>query len=94
MIVDVDESVAQDRSLPDFDVIAGVVRGLLIELESSTSAENAELVSEFLDHAEYGLAVDQLADEVRQRGVVLRADQRDRFAGVALKMGMPDPFPR
>ena len=78
-----------------YDYLAGEVRALLIAVGNRLPAEDSVLVAEFVDHAEFGVAVEWMAERVDEVGVALSHEELDWFRRLSSSMGgleLPESF--
>ncbi len=78
----------------EFDEIAREIRGLLIRLDDRLSSRDATLVAEFVDVGEFGLAVEQMADQLSEYDQPLTSDERADMLGLTERMHMTDRVAR
>jgi hypothetical protein len=64
-----------------FDELSGRVRALYIAVVDRLPKTHSDLVSEFLDHAEYGLAVEWMAARLAETQATLTDDELSTFRG-------------
>jgi hypothetical protein len=66
--------------------VAGRLRGLLVRLADRLPREQQSLIDEFIDHAEFGLALEQLADGLGEDELALATDERQDMIALAQTM--------
>ena len=71
----------------DDDRLAGEVQALLISVEPLLPQEATRRVEEFVDHAEYGVAVEFLGAVLGEAGAVLAGRNRADFRRLSATMG-------
>lgn len=77
-----------------YEETAGVLRGLLIRLGDRLPGADLRWIDEYLDANELGLALEQMADSLSERGASLRRDERSDMIALADRMEMGDRFRR
>jgi hypothetical protein len=78
---------------PDFDVLLGLLHGLLISLGPALSPDEVDEVSELLDHAELGEALRTLAWLIVEEEKVVPHASIGQIESLAIRMRMTDELP-
>jgi hypothetical protein len=71
-----------------YDDLAGRLMGALITLEDRLPPPDRRVVAEYLDYAEYGLALEHLAWATSEAKIPIRADEREQMLSIARVMGI------
>lgn len=76
-----------------FDHISGRLRGLLIGMDDRMPARDVQLISEFVDAGELGLALEQIADVLSEDEMPISASERRDMLELVDRMQMDDRVP-
>ncbi len=79
---------------PDFDELAGRIRGLLISLGGTVAFEDSAEVDELLDHAELGEALRALAWLIVEDGKRVAMADVLEIEALAARMDMSQELPQ
>lgn len=79
--------------LPDYDALAGRLRGLVIALMGVFSVDELREVEEFIEHAEFGEALHTLAWIVTEEDKIIPVAVFDELARLAVDMGVVGELP-
>lgn len=77
----------------DFDYFVGRIRGVVIALSLTLSADESAEVEELLDHAELGEALRTLGWLIVEEGKQVPRAQIDEIAALAHRMGIARELP-
>jgi hypothetical protein len=77
----------------DYDEIAGVLHGLVIRLSDRLAGNDRDLITEFIDVGELGLALEQIADVLSEDELPLAADERSDMLALVERMNMGTRVP-
>lgn len=78
---------------PDYDALAGRLRGLAIALMGVFSADELREVEEFIEHAEFGEALHSLAWIVTEEDKTIAVSAFDELVQLAAAMGVVEELP-
>ncbi|GAA4586079.1 hypothetical protein GCM10023194_31070 [Planotetraspora phitsanulokensis] len=78
----------------DYEDVAGVLRSLLIRLDDRLPGKGLNLIAEFIDANELGLALEQMADVLSEEELPLTAGERADMLALVDRMQMGDRVPR
>jgi hypothetical protein len=73
-----------------FQLLDDGISRLLVGLPNMPTIDHDE-IRQYIDHDEYGLALDTLTEAVAQHGILLTDAQSDEVARLAELMGLPAP---
>ena len=68
--------------------MTGLVRGVLIQTSDGMTPEEATVVDDLLDHNEYGLALEFIADYLSERESPLSQTVKVQMVALAARMGL------
>jgi hypothetical protein len=71
-----------------YEQLAGELRGLRIRLGDLLAPTDADLISEFIDHNELGLALEQIADLLSEDSTPIHVAERSDMLSLARRMGV------
>ena len=77
-----------------YQEISGRLHGLLIRLSDRIPARDQQLITEFIDANELGLALEQMADVLSEEERTLLPDERGDILALAERMGLGEGVPR
>lgn len=73
-----------------YEELRGRLVGVLVLVADRLDARAAEYVTDFLDHAEYGLALETMTDALAEAEAPLTPDERQMILSVAHRMELND----
>jgi hypothetical protein len=73
-----------------FQLLDDGISRLLVGLPNMPTIDHDE-IRQYIDHDEYGLALETLTEAVAQHGILLTDAQSDEVARLAELMGLPAP---
>jgi hypothetical protein len=73
-----------------YEEIAGLLHGLLIRLDDRLPRNVVTEIADYIDHNELGLALEWMADALREHGQPLSADERADMLALMHRMKMDD----
>jgi hypothetical protein len=76
-----------------FEDISGRLRGLLIGMEDRMPVRDVQLISEFVDAGELGLALEQIADVLSEDEMPITSAERRDMLELVDRMQMDDRVP-
>jgi hypothetical protein len=80
--------------LAEYEQIGGFLRGLLVRLDDRLPAQDLDLITEFIDANELGLALEQMADALGGGELALWPDERADMLALAVRMQMGQSISR
>lgn len=83
--------LAVDRAY--YEETAALLHGLLIRLDDRLPGKDVTLIAEFIDANELGVALEQLADVLREDEQPLSAVERADMLSLVVRMQMDDRVP-
>lgn len=76
------------------DDLAGLLRGLLINVEDRLPAETVEIVTSLIDASEFGIALETMAEMLCEYDQPITAAERKGFLDLVERMAMDDRVSR
>jgi hypothetical protein len=73
-----------------YEDLAGRLYGLLIGLDDRIGSEQAQLLHHFIEVAEYGLAVEEIAGTLAQDAIAITDQERTDMLALAVRMKLED----
>ena len=71
-----------------YEEIQGQLGGLLIRVDDPLPPTDLALISEFIDHNELGVALEQIVMVLADRSAAISADERADLLALAARMGL------
>ncbi len=76
-----------------YEDLAGRLYGLLIRLDDRLGREQAQLLYQFIEVGEYGLALEEIAGALAQDQIAISNQERSDMLALARRMKMDDLVP-
>lgn len=77
-----------------YEEIQGRLHGLLIRLSDRLPSSSQAEVTDFIDHNEFGLALEWMADALSEKGLPVTTEERADMLGLAEHMEMDERVPQ